>query len=788
MTLTPQQIKSRLAVLLKTGQISQRDHDERVRRLDAEIRQAAAQPTPPPDRYHRPAPPRAGGGPVPQGRPRDDNAHLASATYRFVPYDAARIVLAEKEARGPINQAKAGGLCALIDVQWQAESPLLIGAEGKKTDADKAVTTPLQRHADGSYVIPGTTIKGALRAIAEITSGARLSQVNRERVFPLRDLNHGLYRPKSGIMPALKAGQNLYPVAKVGEVKAGWLRLRTDKQLPPLKDQTGGDGPGKRCGLDEYNDCFEIEPCTGTHFRNGWAVVKAKDLLASGYVHRSELPKLPPNKATGSADTDFTLQPMLTKYASVGATVRSGKIETIAPATKTVRLAAQPDHYGAACLKPDPAGTISGCLVFSGPAAGADKPEKRKKVEYAFPPPATTGAVPVDSVIMKRFRQINSQAIDETLTPEHNWETAWQAMAADPKTAIPVFYVGELGNQTANGKHAFFFGLTRFFKVPHAWPFATVLNNSGVSDPVANGKVQEERLDMVDALFGYVYETTDTEPKKPSDVARKGRVAFSAAHLTQPELAKETDAIETIMMGPKPSYAPYYLQPDRDGFRDYSADLCPKIAGRKRYPARIVPGRPDAALDRVTAKLQRQIDLVRQAGRGEEPKDKVKTRLQFLVPTGQDALTFRSQIRLFNVTQAELGLVLWALTFGGSQEKSRHMIGRAKPFGAGQMKVSVTRLLVEQNATAGAIDVAESGWKKYFEALDGHIRSQGHLSSVEDARKALLAMADPMKGQELDKNQKLDGMELKNFARLRDMVKRDVDGRRPYAKPLLQKP
>ena len=49
-------------------------------------------------------------------------------------------------------------------------------------------------------------------------------------------------------------------------------------------------------------------------------------------------------------------------------------------------------------------------------------------------------------------------------------------------------------------------------------------------------------------------------------------------------------------------------------------------------------------------------------------------------------MRFSSRIRLHNVTAEEIGLVLYALGHGGDPKKPyRHQIGRAKPYGAGEV-------------------------------------------------------------------------------------------------------
>ena len=197
MALTPQEMQKRLELALKTGAITQAQFNAKLADIAAQSRSVAPAAAGQGDRNARPHhsnTPNAGRNVgATSGRPRFDNSAYATAPYRFVNFDSNCIVLAEDEARTAINIPKKNGLSAVIDVEWEAESPFLIGAQPQEKGTEPSIVTPLTRTGGGvDYYIPGATLKGAIRSVAEIAAGARLSQVNQDRVFPLRDLNHGL--------------------------------------------------------------------------------------------------------------------------------------------------------------------------------------------------------------------------------------------------------------------------------------------------------------------------------------------------------------------------------------------------------------------------------------------------------------------------------------------------------------------------------------------------------------------------------------------------------------------
>ena len=194
-------------------------------------------------------------------------------------------------------------------------------------------------------------------------------------------------------------------------------------------------------------------------------------------------------------------------------------------------------------------------------------------------------------------------------------------------------------------------------------------------------------------------------------------------------------------------------------------------------------------------------------------------------------MRFESCIRLFNVTAVELGAVLWALTFGGKPDKYRHMIGRAKSFGAGQVRVAAAKLCVEPNVTASPLIKTAAGekWdqvapcenaenKPFLDAFEKHMRAHvagwRELKTITEFLKAsdptvgaalalrahvagwresktiteFLKASDPTVGAALAEKGKIaylplrleiDGRPRNPYQLLRDMTKPRKDGRPP---------
>ncbi|MGH6814616.1 MAG: hypothetical protein ACREC6_02825, partial [Hyphomicrobiaceae bacterium] len=352
---------------------------------------------------------------------------------------------------------------------------------------------------------------------------------------------------------------------------------------------------------------------------------------------------------------------------------------------------------GKEVVVPDAAGSERATYVFSDklPGTGA------KRYEYALREPAKgSGAIPLMEKTYQGFFLLHSKRSRNRAAADKTW--ALLQPIAEGGGRVPVFYVGDLKKQDPK---TFAFGLTRLFKVPHMFSVGEVLDRQPLHKlrvVKASGGGISVAVDFVENLFGYVFEKEDladagvdtTGPVPPPSVARKGRVAFSFARLSLGQQAGTTEPFETVMMAPRASYAPFYLV---GRHKDYS-DGSSRIAGRKRYLPRYPGADRAGALAGLGHRLSAQITPIRQAQGGRDPSRDTISRLKFLVPRSGKEIRFSSTIRLHNVTAAELGAVLWVLTHGGDPRKPyRHMIGRAKPFGAGQLRVVSAQLVVTPN-------------------------------------------------------------------------------------------
>lgn len=174
----------------------------------------------------------------------------------------------------------------------------------------------------------------------------------------------------------------------------------------------------------------------------------------------------------------------------------------------------------------------------------------------------------------------------------------------------------------------------------------------------------EFKPDFVECLFGFIHkiEGQDMPSKRHDFYHLKSRVLFDVAWLERDKVAESEHHL--VVNGPNPSSKIY----DQLGW--------------KRYPIDDEAG--PALLDCYL---------------GKEPKNKRADNVvafKLLSGSAENPLRFRGRIDFHNVTAAELGAVLWAITWDWSEQR-RHKIGFCKPFGAGQCRADDLTLHITPN-------------------------------------------------------------------------------------------
>ena len=186
-----------------------------------------------------------------------------------------------------------------------------------------------------------------------------------------------------------------------------------------------------------------------------------------------------------------------------------------------------------------------------------------------------------------------------------------------------------------------YFGRSRFLRIGYRYPLSQGLPQHHW-ERLAQG---EQVLDYPSAVLGFAR----------GQVAYRSRVSFGDFRLEGK--AKELPLVKTVLGEPKPSYYPGYVE---KGQHYNEEDF--RLRGYKQY-------------------------WLQEAGATPLPagKDKVGSTLR---PLDQGSI-FRGTIRYKNLTEDELGLLLWAIRL---DEGCFQTIGMGKPYGYGRMKATISAL------------------------------------------------------------------------------------------------
>lgn len=321
-----------------------------------------------------------------------------------------------------------------------------------------------------------------------------------------------------------------------------------------------------------------------------------------------------------------------------------------------------------------------GTLVVAGLIKDAASATKKREPAFLDPPTRSTWVI--SEAAVKAFVEVQvKDAKSHRGPPEENWSFWEPKLEAGQR--IPVFFRG----RPAAAAHAipaptdFVMALTRLMRFPHKFTTRDVLESS-------QAPLSPTKLDFVQALFGGVPEE-GVKGSSGRERAWRSRVRFGFAlphdgSRTPGPLPKARPA---VTMKPRASFYPFYLRPKptTNGETvthpvDWSNPNA-RLAGRKRYPPR------NHAREQLPQAPNDNRELINQ--------------LTFLHASADEPLVFRSTIRFHNLLPAELGGLVWAIRLGrpggGEGRRLRHMLGRAKGFGYGQVKADIARSSIRPN-------------------------------------------------------------------------------------------
>ena len=188
------------------------------------------------------------------------------------------------------------------------------------------------------------------------------------------------------------------------------------------------------------------------------------------------------------------------------------------------------------------------------------------------------------------------------------------------------------------------FGLSFLYKLPYEkTPYDLESSRWG-----------EGGRDLSEIVFGYA----------DRNDSLRGRVQFS--HLFAPADVQESQKITLTLGGPKATYYPLYIKQESGQPQQFKTYKDGVLSGWKRYVGR------ESTWERT----------------GTENTDSS----MYPLPTGT---RFHGKISYHNLREVELGALLSAITFHGTQG-CYHMLGQAKPYGFGRVSITIDGISKEE--------------------------------------------------------------------------------------------
>ncbi|MEN9854892.1 MAG: hypothetical protein RLZZ157_18 [Pseudomonadota bacterium] len=552
-----------------------------------------------------------------------------TAPFRFSPINRW-VYFPEWGSRVSHDVPIENGLTGVIPITIVAKTPIIVGGDRTKGEDAATVVEPFKLPS-GVYVIPDTSLQGAIRAILDKVTFAKLGPDIQDRRFSFRNLTSSAtatihYRKRM----SMGGGRNGPPIQT--KSKPGWL----------VRDKSGQN---------------KIIPCQV-------ARISYQD-IEKAFIGKTDGPAR--DFAANRADANE-------RYEHINP--RETDLSTrLALAINVHQVANHPHSPGLIrYVRCSALGTTPGTLVITGKAADGTGLRSKAR-EFVFHSPDRTCALgpdyhsdPVDSDVWRDFLLIHEPDTGKKSVANPNW--AFWREAYRKGEPVPVFYLEESNKIKA-------IGTAQMFKL--AMPLSTheMLANSSkahivkLNEPPQPNKYND--LDFASLIFG----SKGGEAGDFDAFSLRRRASFDFAYAEVTPTPVE-NIKPTPLLAPKASYFGLYVRQDSLEYRDDE----PFAAYRpsERHP------RPEIQLKQWPV-LSTTISQPVPPGVG----DNIKTELK---PLSANTV-FKTNLRFFNLSPIELGGILWALTLGdATQELGRqHRLGGGKPLGLGAVQFKIGKTL-----------------------------------------------------------------------------------------------
>ncbi len=579
-----------------------------------------------------------------------------------------------------------------------------------ETNADiRAYAAFFRYDENGDPVISGSSLRGMVRSLCEILSHGKVQWVTDKKL---------IYRA----VGAVSSVGDYYRERFFGKSK---IEHQNGKQVTKIEYPAAWVRGGYLCkvGSDWY-----IQPAVQDQYHNSFIHVNYDDCVSAGLhgrVNYDANGKLDKTSTYGPKIINVEVKPAQRKW--IGAKAYGPRNHEVfldfclAMATG-IRKSGETEENG----------WQKGVLVLSHHfGERVYKNPKHRNIVIYLPDEKIPKDqwLPVSDEQMALLRDENDLPRNDKQKPRLGW--------LDDKS--PVMYMVDEAEKVV------FLGPTKMFRLPYKH---TAL------DYVPKELRDDRMIDLPEAVFGFVRETAPAKNETDEQAKQRayaGRVFFGDARLKQP-VQQQPLMLPAVLSSPKPTSFQHYLvqqalndTPQTKGKDLLHYDTNPgdtAIRGTKQYWHHNTP-LPAHMLDEKAEDLDPRSDI---------NKDDRKSRT-IIRPVGKGA-DFEFCIRFENLTDEELGMLLWALEFPAAapaRVEYCHRLGMAKPLGLGSAKIT-PHLYVEKrgmryaslieekdqqmvwSATQPDEDTDRKHYTDRFEAYVMQALGKGEKAFIEEAR------------------------------------------------------
>lgn len=591
-------------------------------------------------------------------------------------------------------------------------------------DCELSAETPT--YIRGMYTVEDFLAHGTKR-MDELNA---LPDVQRRRAEFFKDAQGRLQIPASSLRGLLRTLFEIGAHGKMGRVSRRRMAFRSFEALnaalavhyrnkvnPAVKGERNTSVPQVRAGYMRRRG-------------DGWLVQPARTLRGATFCrvgHRT----LEEVKPRFRSDEDLTIwvKPGEVRFQEV----RGGLVKVWLARAEDVSATEAPGYYKGVLSRSGEIDKKASEVIVYPPDDGMPE-EKWLKTEYALRDPRDGRTLNVDVVA----------DYEAQLTPAQRKLLGDRGVLHDGHAVLYVERVDDSGAAVVDA-----IGHTMMMRVLYRYSPRDLLPAEMRDDAVQ---------DLTEAVFGYVRDGKTTDGRAAS--AGRVHVTPGICQSTTAEAEAATPVVPRILGSPKPTTFQHYVvqsQPDDIGQLRHFDTPGAQLRGYKMYWHK----------GRTTVN-----DLVDPAVDMKRPLDTQHTMIRPVKP----GTKFRFQVHFENLSDLELGALLWVMDLAPAASARRLKLGMAKAYGAGSVSIDAALHLIDRRARyatllegdawataeTGADGAAEAARAAFRTALLSDKRlNRGGAASIEDlprVRELLTMLAWPG----TDARQK-DYMPLKSF-------------------------